>query len=54
MESAIAFALAAIFYVGLAAVLGYWGQKGLGVTSLAFWPQWRYCCVGEELRWIGR
>ena len=36
MESAIGFALAAIICVGLAAVLGYWGQKVLGVVSLVF------------------
>jgi len=37
MESAIiAFALAAIICVGLAAVLGYWGQKVLGIIILVF------------------
>jgi regulator of protease activity HflC (stomatin/prohibitin superfamily) len=36
MESAIVLALAAIIYVGLAAVFGYWGQKGLGVITLVF------------------
>ena len=36
MESAIAFALAAVICIGLTAVLGYWGQKVLGVISLVF------------------
>ena len=36
MESAIALALAAIIYIGIAAVLGYWGQKGLGIIILSF------------------
>jgi regulator of protease activity HflC (stomatin/prohibitin superfamily) len=36
MESAISFAVAAIICAGLAALLGYWGQKWLGMVSLAF------------------